>query len=62
MNGTLWAWVLEKIWKIDTKVLQKREFARPWFENDARLNRQQLERFQEWDRMGKPRKPCDNPS
>ena len=23
-NGALWAWVLEKVWKIDTKVLQKK--------------------------------------
>jgi hypothetical protein len=28
MNGALWAWVLEKTWKIDTKVLQKKELDR----------------------------------
>jgi len=26
MNGVLWAWVLEIAWKIDMKVLQKKEF------------------------------------
>jgi len=26
MNGALSAWVLEKAWKIDTKVLQKKMF------------------------------------
>ena len=30
MNGSLWAWVLEKAWKIDMKVLQKKEFDRQW--------------------------------
>jgi len=28
MNAVLWAWVLEKAWKIDKKVLQKKEFDR----------------------------------
>jgi len=27
----LWAWVLEKVWKIDMKVLQKKEFDRQWY-------------------------------
>ena len=26
MNGALWTWVLEKTWKIDTKVLRKKDF------------------------------------
>jgi len=28
MNVVLWAWVLKNAWKIDTKVLQKKEFDR----------------------------------
>ena len=32
------------------------------FENDAKLNREPVKRFQKWDRIGKPRRPCDNPS
>ena len=32
------------------------------FENDSRLNREPVKRFQKWDRMGKPRWPCDNPN
>jgi len=28
MNGGLWAWVVKKAWKIDMKVLQKKEFDR----------------------------------
>ena len=31
------------------------------FENDARLNREPVKRFQR-DRMAKPKRPCDNPS
>jgi len=32
------------------------------FENYARLNRNPVKRFQKWDRVGKPRRPCDNHS
>jgi len=28
MNGVPWAWALKKTWKIDMKVLQKKEFDR----------------------------------
>jgi hypothetical protein len=28
MNGVIWAWMLEKAWKIGMKVLQKKEFDR----------------------------------
>ena len=28
MNGALWAWVIKNEWKIDMKVLQKKEFDR----------------------------------
>jgi len=28
MNGVIWARVLKKAWKIDVKVLQKKEFDR----------------------------------
>jgi len=28
MNGALWTWILEEGWKIDTKVVQKKEFDR----------------------------------
>jgi len=28
MNGVLSAWVLKKAWKVDMKVLQKKEFGR----------------------------------
>jgi len=31
-------------------------------ENDARLNREPVKKFQKWDRMGKPRRPHENPS
>ena len=31
-------------------------------ENDPRLNRKRMKRFQKWDRIEKPRRPCDNPS
>jgi len=31
MNGVLWAWVLERAWKIDMKVLRKKEFDRQWY-------------------------------
>ena len=33
MNEALWAWVLEKAWKLNTMVFRKKEF-----ENDAGLN------------------------
>ena len=32
------------------------------FENDARLNREPVKRFEKWDRVGKPSRPRDNPS
>jgi len=32
------------------------------FENDASLNREPMKGVQEWDKMEKPRRPCDNPS
>jgi len=40
-------WVLEKAWKIDMKVLWKKQFdkQRYKFENDARLNREPVKRF-----------------
>ncbi|KAK2139470.1 hypothetical protein LSH36_1768g00016 [Paralvinella palmiformis] len=28
MNGVFWAWVLKKAWKIDMKILRKKEFDR----------------------------------
>ena len=28
MNGGIWDWVIKKAWKIDMKVLQKKEFDR----------------------------------
>ena len=64
MKGALWDCVLEKGWKIDMKVLQKNEFIGNGqeFENDAKLNREPVKRFQKWNRMGKPRRPRDNPS
>jgi len=31
MTGVLLDWVLEKAWKIDMKVLQKKEFDRQWY-------------------------------
>jgi len=63
MNGALWAWVLEKAWKIDLNVLHRKEFDRHWctVENDARLNSKPAKRFQKWNGMGKPRRPCDIP-
>ena len=30
MNRVIWVWVLEKGWKIDTKVLWKKEFDKQW--------------------------------
>ena len=62
MNGVIWAWVLKKAWKIDMNVLQKKEFDRQEFENDARLNREPVKKFQKWDRMEKLRRLCDNTS
>jgi len=59
MNGVLWAWVLEKAWKIDTKGLMDNGTE---FENDARLKREPMKIFQKSDRTGKLRRPCDNPS
>jgi len=41
MNGPLRVWVLEKAW-----IGNGAEF-----ENDARLNKESVNRFQEWDRM-----------
>jgi len=41
MNGATWVWVLEKAWKLDMNVLQKKEFNNE-FENDARLNRKPM--------------------
>ena len=32
------------------------------FVNDAILNREHVKRFQNRDRMGKPRRPFDNPT
>ena len=48
MNGVLWVWVLKKAWKIDMKILQKKEF-----ENDARLNRGSVKKFLEVRENGK---------
>ena len=64
MNRVFWAWVLMKVWKIDMKVLQKKDLIgnNAEFENDVRLNREPVNRFQKWDRMVKPRRLCDNPS
>jgi len=31
MNEALWDWRLEEEWKIDTNVLQKKEFNRQWW-------------------------------
>jgi len=31
------------------------------FHNDAKLNREPMKRCQRWDRMGTPRRACDNP-
>jgi len=32
------------------------------FKNDAILNKEPVKRVQKWDRMEKPRRPCDNPT
>jgi len=46
MNRVLWARVLEKVWKIDMKVLQKKTSLignnAAVFENDARLNSEEI--------------------
>ena len=63
MNGVIWALVLKKAWKIDMGFRRKSLIAiSAEFKNDARLNREPVKTFQKWDRMGKPRSPCDNPS
>jgi len=49
------AWMLEKAWKIYTKVLRKKSLIGNGteFENDVRLNRDPMKRFQKWHRMRK---------
>jgi len=40
MNRALWAWVLEKAWKVDMKFSRRKSLIGGGdFENDARLNR-----------------------
>jgi len=39
MNGAFWVWALEKAWKIDRKVLQKKEFDRSGTEWENRGDR-----------------------
>jgi len=31
MDRALWAWVIKKAWKIDMKILRKKEFDRKWY-------------------------------
>jgi len=62
MNALLWAWALDHGWKLVMQVLREKEFGRRGapFENDARLNnREPVKRFQKWDGMRKPRRPCE---
>jgi len=56
--------VLEKAWKKDTKFSRRKSLIgnSAEFENDARLNREIVMKFQKWDRMGKPSRPCDKSS
>jgi len=63
MNGVLLAWVLEKAWEIDMKVILIESLLGNGteFENDSRLNREPVNRLQEWHRMRNRRRPCDNP-
>ena len=59
--GALWVRVLEKAWKIDTKIFLKSLIGNiTEFENDGKLNREPMKWFQEWHRMRKLRKSFNN--